>query len=116
MPPTPEQFARTLADPTRLRALMLLVSRDELCVCDFTEALVLKQPKISRHLAILREAGVVLDRRAGLWIHYRLHPDLPAWAVDVLRAFTTGSLGKQPFVDDQKRLAQLAARPASSCN
>lgn len=115
MAPTPEQFTRALADTTRLRTLILLESHDELCVCDLTDALALPQPKISRHLAILRETGVVLDRRAGLWIHYRLHPDLPAWAVDSLKALARGCVGKQPFDADRKRLAQTASRPAGTC-
>lgn len=76
----------------------------------------MQQPKISRHLAILRENRVVLDRRAGLWIHYRLHPDLPAWALDVLKALARGSVGKQPFEEDKRRLAQVKNRPTGICN
>ena len=95
---------------------MLLETREELCVCDFIEALELPQPKISRHLAILREKEVVLDRRAGLWIHYRLHPDLPAWALDAIKALARGSVGTQPFSGDQKRLAQLESRPTGACS
>ncbi len=116
MAPTPEQFTRALADTTRLRTLMLLESHDELCVCDLTATLALSQPKISRHLAILRETGVVLDRRAGLWIHYRLHPDLPTWATDALRALAKGCIGKQPFEEDRKRLAQAALRSTDTCS
>ena len=116
MAPTPEQFTRALADTTRLRTLILLDSQDELCVCDLTDALDLPQPKISRHLAILRETEVVLDRRAGLWIHYRIHPDLPAWALDALKAFAKGCVGKQPFEMDQKRLSQATSRPTGTCS
>lgn len=116
MAPTPEQFTRALADTTRLRTLMLLEASVELCVCDLTDALALPQPKISRHLAILRETGVVLDRRAGLWIHYRIHPDLPAWAVDALAALSKGCVGKQPYEQDRKRLAQTLPRPTGTCS
>jgi len=116
MATSPEQFTRALADSTRLRTLMLLESCEELCVCDFIEALNLPQPKISRHLAILREKEVVLDRRAGLWIHYRIHPDLPSWALDAIKALARGCVGKQPFVDDRKRLAQIESRPTGACN
>ena len=116
MAPTPEQFTRALADTTRLRTLMLLEANDELCVCDLTEALGLAQPKISRHLAILRDTGVVLDRRAGLWIHYRIHPDLPAWAVDALTALAKGCVGKQPYEQDRKRLAQTLPRSTGTCS
>ncbi len=62
---------RSLADPTRLRLLHLLEGR-EICVCYFVEALGASQPMISRHLALLRRAGLVHARRAGKWMHYRL--------------------------------------------
>ena len=77
--PVPALFS-LLADPTRLRCVVLLQREGELCVCELVRALDLSQPKVSRHLAVLREGGVVEDRRAGQWVHYRLHPALPAWA------------------------------------
>jgi ArsR family transcriptional regulator len=66
-----ERLFRALADPTRLRILGLLLT-GEVCVCDIHESLKTPQPKISRHLAYLRRAGLVDTRRDGLWIHYRL--------------------------------------------
>ncbi|MFZ1537488.1 MAG: metalloregulator ArsR/SmtB family transcription factor [Chromatiaceae bacterium] len=108
MPLAPEQLTRALADLTRLRILMLLLPSGERCVCDLTAALGLPQPKISRHLAVLREAGILLDRRAGLWIHYRLHPDLPVWALDALAAIGRGCIGQEPFAADSGRLARPA--------
>jgi ArsR family transcriptional regulator len=62
---------RALADPTRLRLLNLIADR-EICVCYFVEILQISQPKISRHLAYLRKAGIASARREGKWIHYRL--------------------------------------------
>src|ERR1700726_5222595 len=62
---------RALADPTRLRLLNLIAER-EICVCYFVEILGISQPKISRHLAYLRRAGIVAARRQGRWMHYRL--------------------------------------------
>jgi ArsR family transcriptional regulator len=62
---------QALADPTRLRLLNLMTS-GEVCVCFFVDVLGESQPKISRHLAYLRRAGVVQARRDGKWIHYRL--------------------------------------------
>jgi len=59
------------ADETRLRILHLL-TRGELCVCDLHDTLGLPQSKVSRHLAYLREAGLVRVRRSGLWKHYSL--------------------------------------------
>ena len=68
------------ADPTRLRLLNLMNGR-EVCVCYFTEILKQGQPKISRHLAYLRNAGLVIARRDGKWMHYRVaRPEDPAAA------------------------------------
>jgi ArsR family transcriptional regulator, arsenate/arsenite/antimonite-responsive transcriptional repressor len=64
-------FFRALADKTRLRLLNLIGNR-EVCVCFFVEILGTHQPKISRHLAYLRDAGIVAARREGKWMHYRL--------------------------------------------
>jgi ArsR family transcriptional regulator len=66
-----ELLFKALADPTRLRLINLMGS-DEVCVCFFVEVLNTNQPKISRHLAYLRRAGVVAARRDGKWIHYRV--------------------------------------------
>ncbi len=62
---------QALSDPTRLR-LLSLMSAGEVCVCYFVEILDETQPKISRHLAYLRRAGLVSARRDGKWVHYRL--------------------------------------------
>ncbi len=62
---------KALADETRLRILNLLC-RQELCVCQIVEALGIGQSKASRHLATLRHAGLVTDRREGLWMYYSL--------------------------------------------
>jgi ArsR family transcriptional regulator, arsenate/arsenite/antimonite-responsive transcriptional repressor len=66
-----EDLFKALADATRLRILGLLLT-GEVCVCDIHESLKIPQPKASRHLAYLRQAGLVETRRDGLWIHYRL--------------------------------------------
>lgn len=66
-----ELFFSALADRTRLR-LLNLMGDDEVCVCFFVEALQTNQPKISRHLAYLRRAGLVATRKEGLWMHYRV--------------------------------------------
>ncbi len=64
---------RAFSDHTRLRILNLL-AQGELCVCDIVAILDQSQPKVSRHLAYLRRAGLVLARREGLWMHYHLAP------------------------------------------
>ncbi len=109
----PKALFSALSSDIRLRCLMLLTAEEELCVCEFTHALGLAQPTVSRHLALLREAGIVLDRREGLWIHYRLHPDLPQWAMDVLQATAKGVVGQSPFQDDLKVLADMPNRPGA---
>lgn len=73
-----------LADRTRLRLLNLMVGR-EVCVCYFVEILKQSQPKISRHLAYLRRAGIVAARREGKWMHYRIVPPTHAGAASILR-------------------------------
>ncbi|MDP2831836.1 MAG: metalloregulator ArsR/SmtB family transcription factor [Pseudomonadota bacterium] len=77
-------FFDALGDPIRRRILTMLLDTNECCVCEMHGALDSSQPKVSRHLAVLREAGLVLARREGVWMHYRIHPDLPAWAYRVL--------------------------------
>ena len=76
---------QALADPTRLR-LLNLVSAGEVCVCFFVDVLGESQPKISRHLAYLRRAGVVRARRDGKWIHYSLIEPVDPELRAVLRA------------------------------
>lgn len=77
-------FFKCLSDPTRLDILKLVLAKQNICVCELSEALNLSQPKISRHLALLRNLSVLLDQRQGQWVYYRLNPDLPEWAVSVL--------------------------------
>ena len=67
---------KALSDETRLQIMTLLLERDELCVCDFVGSLGLTQSKVSRHLRYLYNAGLVQDRREGLWMHYRISPHL----------------------------------------
>lgn len=74
-----KQLAKTfkaLSDETRLRILALL-TQGELCVCDLMEVLQLPQSTVSRHLAYLRNAGMISDRRDGVWMYYRLEDQLP---------------------------------------
>ena len=67
---------KALSDETRLRIMALLMENEELCVCDLVGALGETQSKVSRHLRYLYHAGLVEDRREGLWMHYRISPDL----------------------------------------
>jgi DNA-binding transcriptional ArsR family regulator len=98
-----------LADATRRRILALLVSHGELCVCELTAALDEIQPKISRHLALMKDAGLILARREGTWMHYRLTKALPDWTVDLLNTLGHGAV---PELDtDLARLARMNGRP-----
>ncbi|MFM8394103.1 MAG: ArsR/SmtB family transcription factor, partial [Acidobacteriota bacterium] len=78
-----ERFFLALADRTRLR-LLNLMGDDEVCVCDLVEVMDEPQPKISRHLAYLRRAGIVAARREGRWMHYRITPPAHAQAAALL--------------------------------
>jgi ArsR family transcriptional regulator len=111
----PDDLFRALADPTRLRSLLLLATEGELCVCELVHAIGELQPKISRHLAMLREAEIVTDRREGLWIHYRLNPKLPAWAREVLAATARANTNTEPYARDRKRLKGMSNRPPVRC-
>ena len=78
-------FFKCLSDPTRLDIMKWVLVRENVCVCELTELLQLSQPKISRHLALLRNLSVLLDQRKGQWVYYRVNPDLPEWANAVLK-------------------------------
>ena len=108
---TPEKLLKLLSDQTRLRSLMLLMQAGELCVCELTYALDLIQPKISRHLAALRDTQVVIDRRAGQWIYYRVNSKLPGWAKEILQATLAGSLKEAQYKQDIKKLKSMKNRP-----
>ena len=98
-----------LADATRRRILALLVNQGELCVCELTAALDDIQPKISRHLGVLKDAGAVVPRREGTWMFYRLAASLPAWADSLLESLPAGAVPE--FKADLKRLKAMAGRP-----
>ena len=102
-----------IAHETRLRCLLLLLEHDELCVCELTHAIGAAQPTISRHLAHLREAQLVSDRREGLWIHYRINPELPSWVTNVLRETAQGVGGVAPFAEDLTALKIMPNRPGA---
>lgn len=79
-------FFKCLSDETRLSIVTLVAENKELCVCDLTEKLNLSQPKISRHLALLRSSGLLQDRRQSQWVYYSINPQLPAWCFEILDA------------------------------
>ena len=106
---SPLVFFKCLADETRLKSLLLIVEHQELCVCDLQKALQLSQPKVSRHLAELRKCDLLMDERRGRWVYYRLHPDLPLWALTILQQ-THAQHG-----DYLQACRQGLGAPSSSC-
>ena len=111
-----DTFFKMLADSTRLRCLMLMQAEGELCVCELTHALNLSQPKISRHLAHLREAGILVARRNGTWMNYRINPELEDWALQILQTTLDGVRNTEPFVSDRKMLDAMPNRPELMCS
>ncbi|MEW6429301.1 MAG: metalloregulator ArsR/SmtB family transcription factor [Thermodesulfobacteriota bacterium] len=106
---------KAAGDETRLRILALL-AQGELCVCDLMAVLELPQSTVSRHLAVLRQAGWVSDRRQGVWMHYRL-ADGDARARSALQQALLAYLRELPAVrGDRQRLARyLSTRDQHSC-
>lgn len=111
----PDTLFGILSDQTRLRALMLIQAEAEACVCELTYALDESQPKISRHLALMRESGLVESRREGTWIHYRMNAQLPDWTNQVIQQMFMGLIETSPFKDDKKQLQQMKNRPERNC-
>lgn len=112
---SPPTLFKCLADATRSRVTLLILREGELCVCELIHALGDSQPKISRHLAQLRSCGLLVDRRQGQWIYYRINPALPAWVTQVLGITLQAN---QPWLqDDALRLNAMGDRPqrASTC-
>jgi len=92
-----------LSDRTRLRLLNLMDGR-EVCVCYFVEILGQSQPKISRHLAYLRRAGVVAARREGKWMHYKIVPPRDSGAAGILRETLNALRAERDMQVDRSRL------------
>ncbi len=99
------QFFQALADETRLRMVLLLATRRELAVCEMVQVLRESQPKISRHLAFLREARLVDMRRHAQWVFYRLADDLAPWQRLAIETTRGGLSDQAPYADDALRLA-----------
>lgn len=107
-----ETFFMALADKTRLR-LLNLMRDDEVCVCFFTEVLEESQPKISRHLAYLRNAGIVEARRDGKWMHYRIINPENRSAAAVLRDTLFWLESQEEMRNDYDKLSIACCAPAA---
>ncbi|WP_232090776.1 metalloregulator ArsR/SmtB family transcription factor [Billgrantia diversa] len=88
---------------------LLILREEELCVCEMTHALEESQPKVSRHLAQLRNCGLLSDRREGQWVYYRLADTIPQWVNEALSAAEKGQ--DERLSSLQVRLADMGNRP-----
>ncbi|MCW8327684.1 metalloregulator ArsR/SmtB family transcription factor [Photobacterium sp. SDRW27] len=104
----PVELFKIMSDPLRLRILMLIEDELALTVGDLTKVLEVSQPKVSRHLALLRDGGVLQDQREGLWIFYRLADQLPVWIRHTLATVRNGNPG---LINKEKlKLSQIKDR------
>jgi ArsR family transcriptional regulator len=106
-----ELFFQALGDNTRLR-LLNLMGNQEICVCYLVEVLSQPQPKISRHLAYLRRAGIVAARREGKWMHYRIVMPSNIGAAQVLQQTLAWLKEERAMQSDRERLAKVCCSPA----
>jgi len=107
----PQNLFNALADSTRRRILALLTREGELCVCELSAALGEIQPKVSRHLAVLRDAEIIQQRREGTWMFYKLSHPLPGWIDKLLSSLTEGGIPE--LSADGSRLKSMPGRPDS---
>ena len=105
-----ERFFQALGDNTRLR-LLNLMGDQELCVCYFVEILAQSQPKISRHLAYLRNAGIVSARRDGKWMHYRIVMPPNDGAARVLQQMLQSFKDEKTMQADRSKLSKACCAP-----
>ena len=105
-----ETFFLALADKTRLR-LLNLMRGGEICVCFLVEVLKESQPKISRHLAHLRGAGVVEARREGKWIHYKITEPKDASAAQVMRNTLAWLDSQETMQSEYEKLTKIYYSP-----
>lgn len=111
---TPNELFSLLSDETRLRCLVLLQKEGELCVCEITQIIGSIQPKISRHLALMRNSGLVSDERRGQWVYYSLNPSLPDWANKIIESTLENLQKERPYNSDIDRIYLL--KKENICN
>lgn len=107
----PNQFFKMLSDETRVRCLLLIAREQVLCVCELTQALDESQPKISRHLAQLRQSGILQDERHGQWVYYRIATDLPRWLEKIIEGLKQSNCLIEQYQADIERLNTMKNRP-----
>ncbi len=110
-----DRVFRAFADRTRLRILHLLL-RGELCVCDLVRVIGAPQPKVSRHLAYLRKAGLVSSRRQGLWMYYELAPAQSAFHKKMMECLSCCFIDVPELAKDMKQLKGGCCAGESCCD
>ena len=110
------QLFKSLSDPTRVRIIWLLQAGGELCVCDLMEVLDLPQSTVSRHLAYLRNAGLVNDQRKGVWMYYRLPDELSELLLGILSVIQSAAKDlNQAAIDRQRLTEHLKTKRTDAC-
>jgi ArsR family transcriptional regulator, arsenate/arsenite/antimonite-responsive transcriptional repressor len=104
---TPNELFSLLSDETRLRCLILLQKEGKLCVCEIGQIIGSIQPKISRHLALMRKSGLVSDERRGQWVYYSLNRSLPDWAKRIIVSTLENLMREEPYRSDIKKISSL---------
>lgn len=107
----PHQFFKLLSDETRVRCFLLIARERQVCVAELTESLQESQPKVSRHLAMLRSSGVVIDTRQGQWVFYRIAENLPGWMKKQIQGLIDSNCLKKQYQQDIDRLRAMKSRP-----
>ncbi len=102
-------FFKALSEPVRLRIIYLMLQRGELCVCDIVDSLTVSQSVVSRHLAYLRNQGLVSTRRDGVWVYYELISP-SSFVADVLAAFNQMASGAMDLQQDLQRVEASEGR------
>jgi ArsR family transcriptional regulator len=111
------QIFKALGDETRLRIMALLVQGRELCVCDIMAALDLPQSTVSRHLSYLRNAGLVDDRRQGIWMYYTLNEQGLGHGAALFNMLAVMLSGLEQTASDLRQLKKhLAAKEKAGCS
>ena len=105
-----QTFFTALADRTR-RRILNLIRDQELCVCFFTEVLDVSQPKISRHLAYLRNAQIVTARRDGKWVYYRIIESEDLYAAQILNDTLDWLASEERMQADYEKLNLICSSP-----
>jgi ArsR family transcriptional regulator len=114
---TTAQLFKALSDETRLRIMALLLRGQELCVCDIMAALDLPQSTVSRHLSYLRNAGLVDDRRQGIWMHYKVNKESIVHGAPLLDVVAIMLFEQDQSVSDERLLkTHLAMKKKAGCS